>query len=553
METKQDENIVRLIKHKKSGLLSFIFSRFFLVILLIAVQLLIVASLILILDAYQKHFAALYFLFTLVMVFYIFSCEMDSSAKLTWLFVIALFPIAGSLFFAYTKSNLGHRKLQENTLKTVSETMGTLPQSEETMKKISEDDPRIEQLSAYINLSGCFPIYGNTDVTYYPIGEEMFKAMLEEMEKAEKFIYMEYFIVDEGLMVGKLLDILIRKAAQGVDVRFMYDGMCEATTLPHKYPKLLQEKGIKAKTFAHLTPFVSTHYNYRDHRKILSIDGKVAFTGGINLADEYINEIEKFGHWKDTGLKLKGQAAESFTLMFLQMWNLTEEEHDYTTARSFQNALESPADPDQESSLPSATTNTPAEPDESDDTSDGFKGYVMPFCDNPMDDDKVAETVFMDMIYYAKEYVHIMTPYLILDDELKASLKYAAQRGVDVKLILPGVPDKKTAFALAKSHYKALMDAGVEIYEYTPGFVHAKTIVSDDKKAIVGTINFDYRSLYHHFECAAYIYKAPCIANIEEDFQNTLEKSQIVTEEQIRAEKGYRIAGVLLKPFAPLM
>lgn len=534
MENKQEENIVRLIKHKKTGLLSFIFSRFFLVVVLIALQLLIVASLILIMDAYQKHFAALYVLFTLIMVFYIFSCEMDSSAKLTWLFIIAIFPIAGSLLFAYTKSNLGHRNLQEKTLLTVSETMDTLSQDEETMKRISEDDPRIEQLSAYINLSGCFPIYGNTDVTYYPIGEEMFEAMLEEMEKAEKYIYMEYFIVDEGLMVGKLLDILIRKAAQGVEVRFMYDGMCEATTLPHNYPKLLEEKGIKAKTFARLTPFVSTHYNYRDHRKILSIDGKVAFTGGINLADEYINEFEKFGHWKDTGLMLKGQAAESFTLMFLQMWNLTEEERDYSTARAFRDALESPADSDN-------------------DAHDDSKGYVMPFCDNPMDNDKVAETVFMDMIYYAKEYVHIMTPYLILDDELKASLKYAAQRGVEVKLILPGIPDKKTAFALAKSHYKALMDAGVEIYEYTPGFVHAKTIVSDDKKAIVGTINFDYRSLYHHFECAAYIYKAPCIVNIEEDFQDTLEKSQLVTEEQLKAAKGYRVAGVLLKPFAPLM
>ena len=242
-----------------------------------------------------------------------------------------------------------------------------------------------------------------------------------------------------------------------------------------------------------MTPFVSTHYNYRDHRKILVIDGKVAFNGGVNLADEYINRIERFGHWKDTAVMLRGEAVRSFTLMFLQMWNLTEAEPDFAPVQSEGLSAEA-------------------------------AGYVMPYGDCPLDDDKVGESVYMDMLYHANRYVHIMTPYLILDGELETALKYAAQRGVDVKLILPGIPDKKLAYALAKSHYRALTDAGVKIYEYTPGFVHAKVFVSDDAKAVVGTINLDYRSLYHHFECATYLYQVPCIREIEADFQDTLSR-----------------------------
>ena len=271
-------------------------------------------------------------------------------------------------------------------------------------------------------------------------------------------------------------------------------------------------------------PFLSSHYNYRDHRKILVIDGKVAFNGGVNLADEYINQKERFGHWKDTALMLKGEAARSFTLMFLQMWNLTEAQ------ASFPPELLSPIE-------------GPEAP-----------GFVMPYGDCPLDEDKVGEAIYTDMLYRASDYVHIMTPYLILDGELTAALKFAAQRGVDVKLILPGIPDKKLAHALAKSHYRELTDAGVQIFEYTPGFVHAKVCVSDDNRAVVGTINLDYRSLYHHFECATYLYRTSCILEIEGDFQQTLRQCRAVTPETIRNEKlGYKIIGPLLKIVAPLM
>ena len=349
--------------------------------------------------------------------------------------------------------------------------------------------------------------------------------MLEELKKAEKFIFMEFFIMEEGYMWGSILKVLADKAKAGVDVRVMYDGMLEVSTLPSNYCKLLQEHGIQAKVFSPIKPIVSSHYNYRDHRKILVIDGNVAFTGGVNLAHEYINRRERFGHWKDTGIRVKGEAVRTFTLMFLQMWNITEKEPVFEPWVS----------------------KTPVKAEISD-------GFVMPYGDCPLDQDKVGEMVYMDILNRAVDYVHVMTPYLILDGELETALKFAAERGVDVKLILPGIPDKKLAYALAKAHYQRLIDAGVKIYEYTPGFVHAKIFVSDNCKAVVGTINLDYRSLYHHYECATYLYKTDCIPEIEQDFQKTLSKCREVTQESIHNEKlFYKVMGQLMQFIAPMM
>jgi cardiolipin synthase len=362
-------------------------------------------------------------------------------------------------------------------------------------------------------------------VTYYPLGEAKFEAMLTELEKARKYIFLEYFIVEEGYMWGRILDILIRKVKEGVDVRVMYDGLCDMTTLPTHYWKLLQKQGIQAKAFSTLKPVLSTDLNYRDHRKILVIDGETAFNGGVNLADEYINKIDRFGHWKDTAIMLKGPAVQSFTAMFLQMWNVDEEEPDYKDFIGYT------AEPPEDAS-----------------------GFVMPYYENPLDDVKTAEMVYIDILSRAEKYVHIMTPYLILDDELKTALCLAAQRGTDVKLILPGIPDKKMAYSLAKTHYRVLHEAGVKIYEYTPGFVHAKVFVSDDVRAVVGTINLDYRSLYHHFECATYMYKTDCIKEIEEDYSRTLEKCRQANEETIKNEKFSRkLLGSIAKILAPLM
>ncbi len=517
------ESVLRLAKPKK-GLLSLAFSRFPLIVLLLAAQILLYVVVLDWMKQTLPHYTVLQTLFILGMAIYLFNNRMDTSAKLTWLALIAVAPLLGGILLAYTQSNLGHRRFCRRTAKLIEQSRELVPQDEAVLKRLQGDPYGVDDLQRYLSRSGDFPIFDRTEVSYFPIGEAKFSAMMEELEKAEKFIFMEYFIIEEGYMWGRVLDALARKVKEGVDVRVMYDGMCEITTLPHDYPKRLGALGIKAKAFAPIRPFLSSHYNYRDHRKILVIDGKVAFNGGINLADEYINRKERFGHWKDTAVMLKGEAARSFTLMFLQMWNLTEPQ------ASFPPELLSPVEGPEAS------------------------GFVMPYGDCPLDEDKVGETVFIDMLYRATDYVHIMTPYLILDGELNAALKYAAQRGVDVKLILPGISDKELAHALAKSHYRELTDAGVKIFEYTPGLVHAKVCVCDDNRAVVGTINMDYRSLYHNFECATFLYQTPCLPDIEGDFQQTLQQCRAVTLKTIRHEKlGYKIIGPLLKIIAPLM
>ena len=520
-----EENVVQLAKPIKKGIWHLVFSRFCIIALLLVLQVAIIVVSYLFFAEKLPAVLIISRIFSVVMILYLFNCKMDSSAKLTWMLILAFVPITGSFFLLFTQSNYGHRMLKTWLEKQIDSTRDRLKQSKPVYDALEHDGSGTDDLCKYLMKTGCFPLYDGTQVTYYPSGEAKFDAMLEELEKAEKFIFMEYFIVQEGYMWGRILDVLTRKAKEGVEIRVIYDGMCEMSTLPFDYWKLLEKVGIKSKPFSPIKPFLSSHYNYRDHRKILVIDGKTAFNGGVNLADEYINRIERFGHWKDTAIMLKGPAVQSFTLLFLQMWNLGSDNPDYDTWLKEEYV----------------------QPQEA-------AGYVMPYGDSPLDDYKAGEMVYMDILNRATDYVHIMTPYLILDGELETALKYAAQRGVDVKLILPGIPDKIFANSIAKTHYMWLTNAGVKIYEYTPGFVHAKVFVSDDIKAVVGTINLDYRSLYHHFECATYLYKTDCIADIEKDFQETLTKCREVTLETIINEKlSIKILGGIGKLISPLM
>ena len=516
-----EEKTLRLTKRRKKGILRIVFGRTGMIVLLFVIQAALLTAMYLRFEEYHGWFSAGLAVFSVIMVFYLFNCRMDNAAKLTWLGLILLFPVPGSLFLLFTKVEIGHRALRDRVEELIKSSAGMLPHSEDVMNDPDIVGSGTAALCGYICRSGCFPIYSDTKVTYFPLGEDKYAALIPELRKAEKFIFLEYFIIDEGEMWGSVLAILAEKAKQGVDVRVMYDGMCEIALLPHDYPKRLEKLGIKCRAFAPIAPFISTHYNYRDHRKILVIDGKVAFNGGINLSDEYINIGSRFGHWKDTAVMLKGSAVRSFTLMFLQMWNIDEKTPEWSECM------------------------LPAE-------SGGHDGFIMPYADCPLDEDKVGESVYMDILARAKRYVYIMTPYLILDGELETALVFAAERGVDVKIILPGIPDKKAAYALAKTHYRTLLNAGVGIYEYTPGFVHAKVFVSDSEKAVVGTVNLDYRSLYHHFECGTYMYRASCIADIESDYQATLAKCRKVTPET-KQKLGYRLAGAFLKIIAPLM
>lgn len=524
MKDDSKETGLHLLEKGRQGVFRIVFSRSGLILVLLAMQVLFLFCIFHRFEEFLPHIYGGVVIFTVFMVLYLLNSSMDPTSKITWLVVVMLLPVFGALLFLYTQKDIGHRALRKRYAQLNKETEKSLKQDTKTEKDLRSLDSGAEALSRYVRRSGCYPIYENTAVTYFPLGEDKFKEMLIQLKKAEHFIFLEYFIVNEGEMWGKILEILAQKAREGLDVRMLYDGTCELSTLPHDYPKRLEKLGIKCKMFAPIKPFVSTHYNYRDHRKILVIDGKTAFNGGINLADEYINAYEKHGHWKDTAVMVQGEAVRSFTRMFLHMWFLDEKETDFD---SF--------------------LNVPIEPH-------GENGFVMPYGDCPLDKDKVGEQVYIDMLNRAQNYVHIMTPYLILDGELENALKYAAERGVDVRIILPGVPDKYIPFSLALTHYKSLLESGVKIYEYTPGFVHAKVFVCDDKEAVVGTINLDYRSLYHHFECATYMWKTDCIYKIEEDFEFTKKECREITVDMIRKEPlKRRLLGFVAKAVAPLL
>ena len=517
---------IRLLKKGQKGLVHAIFSRFGLVLVLLLLQFGALFSLLRWFGQLLPHYLGGTALVTAAMVIYLLNIDMDNSVRITWLVVIAVLPVLGVPLFWYTKADIGHRVLRKRLMELEGQTRAQLPQDERAVRRLEAEDPGAASLTRYLRgRGGGFPVYQNTAVTYFPGGEAKFEELLRQLETAKKYIFLEYFIIEEGLMWGRVLEVLARKAAQGVDVRVMYDGTCEFSTLPRDYPKRLEALGIRCKVFSPVTPFVSTHYNYRDHRKILVIDGRVGFTGGVNLADEYINHVKKYGRWKDAAVMLEGEGVRSMTALFLQMWGILQQPE-------FEQFLTDPI---------------PAE---------RAAGFVVPYGDCPLDGERVGEMVYIDMINRARKYVHIITPYLILDGELETALRFAAERGVDVHLILPGVPDKRFAYSLAKTHYKALLSSGVKISEWTPGFTHAKVVVADGREAVVGTINLDYRSLYHHFENAVWMYGTDCIRSTESDFQSTLAQCRTVEPTAHSIWQGktlLRLTGVLLKFIAPLI
>ena len=517
---------IRLLKKGQKGLVHAIFSRFGLVLVLLLLQFGALFSLLRWFGQLLPHYLGGTALVTAAMVIYLLNIDMDNSVRITWLVVIAVLPVLGVPLFWYTKADIGHNALKKRLMDLESQTRAQLPQPEGVEQRLEADSPGAASLARYLRgRGGGFPVYGNTAVTYFNGGEAKFAELLRQLETAEHYIFLEYFIIDEGLMWGRILEVLARKAASGVDVRVMYDGTCEFSTLPRDYPKRLEALGIRCKVFAPVTPFVSTHYNYRDHRKILVIDGRVGFTGGVNLADEYINHVEKYGRWKDAAVMLEGEGVRSMTALFLQMWSVLQEPE-------FEQFLRP--------EVPAARA----------------EGFVVPYGDCPLDGERVGEMVYIDLLNRARKYVHIITPYLILDGELETALRFAAERGVDVHLILPGVPDKRFAYALAKTHYKALLSSGVKISEWTPGFTHAKLVVMDGVEAVVGTINLDYRSLYHHFENAVWMRRVGSIRDMETDFQDTLARCRTVeaTLQSVwQRKKLLRLMGLLLKVIAPLM
>lgn len=516
---------VLLLEKSKRGLIKIVFGRTGVIIGLLLVQIFLLISVFGYLQTLIPYVVSFIAVFTIIMVIYVINKEHNTSVKLSWIILIMGVPGFGGLLYLFIQKDIGHRALKKWLKVILRESEDELTIDHELMEKLKSENRGLYSLATYTSQVDGAPAYQNSAAKYFPIGEEAFEEMLVQLSNAKEFIFLEYFIIAEGQMWGQMLKILADKVKEGVEVRVMYDGTCEFALLPRSYPRKLRELGIQTRVFAPIRPFISTHYNYRDHRKMLVIDGRVAFTGGMNLADEYINEKEVYGHWKDTVIMIEGEAIDSLTLMFLQLWNINARERSYITDAYKAKPLEKPQD-----------------------------GYIIPYGDSPLDEDKVGQMVYMDMLNRAKDYVHIMTPYLILDGEMVTALQFAAKRGIDVKIIMPHIPDKKFVFAQSRSHYKELIESGVKIYEYTPGFMHAKSFVSDGVKAVVGTINLDYRSLYHHFECAVYIEDSPVVLDIEKDFRQTLDVSQRVTLEDIKQYNFMMtLASKILKLIAPLM
>lgn len=510
----------------KKGALSIVFSRTALILLLVVVQFLLMLGIATYLRDYVVYVYSAMNILGAVIVIYIINQRGNPAFNMTWVLLILIFPVFGCLFYLYVKSQLGTRYIGKRLGRLKLDTWQYMEQKQEIIDDLRLSKPANANLAHYMKHQLGFPTYRNTKATYFACGEEKFTVLLERLEKAEKFIFLEYFIVEEGYMWDSILDILKRKVQEGVEVRFMYDGMCSISLLPYNYPKTIRKYGIQCKMFSPIRPVLSTTQNNRDHRKICVIDGKIGFTGGINLGDEYINRKVRFGYWKDTAVMLEGDAVQSLTMLFLQMWNVTELKPDqykrYVTPMSAELHRE--------------------------------LGFMIPYGDSPYDNEDVGEEVYFHILNHAKKYVHIMTPYLILDNEMLDTLTRAAKSGIEVCIIMPHIPDKWYAFAVAKTYYRELIEAGVQIYEFTPGFVHAKIFVSDNDTATVGTINLDYRSLYLHFECGVFIYNNPVVREIESDFQKTLEKCQrIFIADLKKISPLMAICGRVLRLIAPLM
>ncbi|MDR1017281.1 MAG: cardiolipin synthase [Lachnospiraceae bacterium] len=512
---------------QKSGLWRILFSRTGIIFVMIIIQLTILFFSTYYLERYMTYIYGAITILGIIVLVYIINSGGNPAFQMTWMLLVLAFPVIGTLFYLFVKTQPGFREMKRKLAEKKIETDIYMQQEDEVKEAIWASKSSNALLAHYLSNSLGFPTYRNTQLTYFPLGEDNWESMLEELSKAKRYIFMEYFIVKEGKMWGSILKILRKKVREGVEVRFMYDGMNSISSLPYSYYKVLKRYGIKCKVINKMRPFLTTTQNNRDHRKICVIDGKVGYTGGINLADEYVNLDRRFGHWKDTAIMLKGEAVQSLTMMFLQMWNVDERED----SEDYQNYL------------------TPK-------IKHIYRqfGYVIPYADSPFDDENVGEEVYFHILNHAKKYVHIMTPYLILDNEMRTTLTRVAKSGIEVIIIMPHIPDKWYAFCVAKTYYAELISSGVQIYEYTPGFVHAKVFVSDDDTATVGTINLDYRSLYLHFENGVFIYGNSEVPKIEEDFQKTIKLSHKVTLSEIANRSLLtKIVGKVMRIIAPLM
>ena len=464
---------------------------------------------------------------SLIVALGINSRDHNGAFKLIWVIAILILPVPGLLFYVLNNFSSSKHKIKRRLEKVDVMVFSHLNYNDDIFDEFKKEDPARASNARYLRRFD-FPIYEGTDVKYFPVAYDCYKDQIEAIKKAKKFVYLEYHAIETKEAFEPLHEALKERAAAGVDCRVLYDDVGSFTFISRAFVKLLESEGIKCNAFNPAYPILSLFMNNRDHRKIMVVDGLVGYTGGYNIADEYFNIVNPYGHWKDNGIKLTGPAVQSLTAMFVEMWNFADLKRKDDDMLQFE-AMDIPR-------------------------VKNAKGYCVPYCDSPLDNEPIGENVYINMINNAQEYCWFMSPYLVLSDELARTLQIASKRGVDVRIVTPGIPDKKFTYHVTRSYYNMLVTSGVRIYEYTPGFNHTKTCICDDKCSVVGTINLDFRSFYHHFENAVYMYRTDCIPEIKQDFLDTFEQCRDVTEKySVRPNVFVRFLKSILRLWAPLL
>ena len=502
-----------------------IFNRFTIMVILILIQAGWYALLLIGLANYSQWISIAFTITSALIALFVIWRDDNPAYKMGWILLICLLPILGGTMYIF----FGNKRPSKGIKRKIDAQEALHPNDlKQELNLDGKINTRLRDTIDYLSHRGPYPYpaWGNTKVDYYSVGEAMYLNMLADLSEADHYIFMEYFIMADGKMMDKIASILIEKAQAGLDIRITYDDVGSIQVLPRKLIEKMKSYGIKFLTFNPMKPFLSLVYNNRNHRKILVIDGYIGYSGGINIADEYINEKNRFGHWKDTGVRLKGDGVWNFTVMFLNMWNAFKKtDKDYSRYKPYVYQIHK------------------YETD----------GLVQPYSDSPLDDENVGENIYLEILSQAEDYVYIFTPYLVIDNEMQTSLALAAKRGVDVRIVTPGIPDKKMIYRLSRSYYKPLIKAGVKIYEYSPGFIHAKSYLADDKIGVVGTINMDYRSLYLHFECGVLMVGSRALQDLKADCVETIGKSKLIEEKHCRRWFAGALFDAVLRVVSPLL
>ncbi len=514
---------------KISKILSFpfriLFSRFTLALLALVIQGGLIGLVYFFFNKYLIYFLGGIGFFSLCLIVYIINSNILSEFKTSWIILILTLPGFGAFFFLFCKIEPTIRSLKTRLQFFKDLNQQFLPQNDQLLNEMKKENEPFYQHAKYLYNVGHYPVYEAEDVKYFKNGECLYPDLLEKLQQAEKYIFFEFFIIANDEMWNKILDILKEKAQKGVDVKILYDGTCSFLLLPKDYPETLKQYGIECLVFSPIIPLISTHYNNRDHRKIVVVDGKYAYTGGINMANEYINTIVRFGYWKDNMIRFSGSAVNTFTILFLESWNLM---------------------------LLKKVVN--CEPYLTHSTTESKDGFIIPFGDDPFHQEPIGKRTYIYLLNTAKEKVDIAMPYFVVDEEFLNALFYASKRGVKIRLILPGIPDKKYVNYVAKTYYKDLLRNEIEIYEYTKGFTHLKVMVKDEEEAVVGTINLDYRSLYLHFEDAVLMYKVKEMKEIIADFEQIFKESKKISQQDLKEYSKMKLfLGQILRIFGPLI